>query len=415
MTEGLRSITGSLITIGDEILFGDIPNGNAHHIALQLRSRGFRLERMITVGDTEEEIIKTLTQSHRESEFMIITGGLGPTDDDRTNDAVSRAFNRKLLPDPGYTQWLKDRLAKRGRSWSEEVEKMAHIPEGATKVGVGMAGYFLEHRKVPCYFLPGVPHEMKTLLTEFVIPDLEERFPERLVQVKEIVRIQGFFESELNRRIKTLDLAQFGVEIGYLPHDAEVRLTLLAAAESASSAQRLIAEVERQIIGVIGKEHVIGRNEETLERVIGEKLKRRAWRLAVAESCSGGLVARKITLVAGASDYFERGLVTYSNDSKEDLLKVPGAVIARHGAVSEEVALAMVRGLRNGAKVQVALATTGIAGPTGGSDEKPVGTVFVACATPECEEVERHLFSGNRELIQERTAQAALMLLWRSL
>ena len=224
MTEGLRSITGSLITIGDEILFGDIPNGNAHHIALQLRSRGFRLERMITVGDTEEEIIKTLTQSHRESEFMIITGGLGPTDDDRTNDAVSRAFNRKLLLDPGYTQWLKDRLAKRGRSWSEEVEKMAHIPEGATKVGVGMAGYFLEHQKVPCYFLPGVPHEMKTLLAEFVIPDLEERFPERLVQVKEIVRIQGFFESELNRRIKTLDLAQFGVEIGYLPHDAEVQI-----------------------------------------------------------------------------------------------------------------------------------------------------------------------------------------------
>ena len=221
---------------------------------------------------------------------------------------------------------------------------MAHIPEGATKIGVRMAGYFLEHQKVPCYFLPGVPHEMKSLLAEFVIPDLEERFPERLIQVKEIVRIQGFFESELNRRIKTLELAQFGVEIGYLPHDAEVRLTLLATAESASSAQRRIAEVERQIIGVIGHEHVIGRNDETIERVIGEKLKRRNWRLAVAESCTGGLVARKITLVAGASDYFERGLVTYSNEAKEDLLKVPGDILARHGAVSEEVALAMVRG-----------------------------------------------------------------------
>ena len=415
MGEELRSINGSLITIGDEILFGDIPNGNAHHIALELRARGFRLDRMVTVGDVEEEIVKVLSQCHRESDFVIISGGLGPTDDDRTNDAVVRAFNLKLALDHGYSQWLKERLARQGRSWSEQVAKMAHMPEGAIKLGVGMAGYFLLHEKVPCYFLPGVPHEMKSLIAEFVIPGLEKQFPKRLMQVKEIIRIQGFFESELNRRIKTLDLADAGVEIGYLPHDAEVRLTLLAAAESVTTAQRRIAEVEKEIIGVIGQEHVIGRNDETLERAIGSKLKARNWRLAVAESCTGGLVARKITLVAGASDYFERGLVTYSNEAKEELLKVPREVIAGYGAVSEEVVLAMVRGLRAEARVEAALATTGIAGPTGGSAEKPVGTVYLACATPEREEVEGHLFSGNRELIQERTAQAALMLLWRSL
>lgn len=411
----VRTISGSLITIGDEILFGDIPNGNAHHIAFELRARGFRLGRMITVGDVEEEIVEVLSQCHRESPFVIISGGLGPTDDDRTNDAVARAFSLKLELDPGYSQWLRERLARQGRVWSEQVAKMAHMPAGAVKLGVGMAGYLLEHQKVPCYFLPGVPHEMKSLLAEFVIPDLEQRFPDRLMQVKEIIRIQGFFESELNRRIKTLELGQSGVEIGYLPHDAEVRLTLMAAAETVSGAQQRIAEVERQIIGVIGEEHVIGRNEETLERAIGSRLRVRNWRLAVAESCTGGLLARKITLVAGASDYFERGLVTYSNQAKEELLGVPRELIAGHGAVSEQVALAMVRGLRSKAKVPVALATTGIAGPTGGSEEKPVGTAYVACATPDREEVERHLFAGNRELIQERTAQAALMLLWRSL
>jgi len=415
MADKLRTISGSLITIGDEILFGDIPNGNAHHIALELRARGFRLDRMITVGDVEEEIVKVLSQCHCESDFMIITGGLGPTDDDRTNDAVARAFNLKLALDPGYSQWLRERLARQGRSWSEQVAKMAHMPEGAIKLGVGMAGYFLLHRGVPCYFLPGVPHEMKSLVAEFVIPELEERFPERLMQVKEIIRIQGFFESELNRRIKTLNLDDTGVERGYLPHDAEVRLTLMAAAESREAAARRITEVEKQIVEVIGQEYLIGRNDETLEHAIGSKLRARKWRLAVAESCTGGLVARKITLVAGASEYFERGVVAYSNEAKEELLKVPRELIASYGAVSEEVVRAMAQGLRAQSGVEAALATTGIAGPTGGSEEKPIGTVYLACATAEGEKVEKHLFSGNRELIQERTAQAALLLLWRSL
>ena len=370
---------------------------------------------MITVGDVEGDIIETLSRCHRESDFMMITGGLGPTDDDRTNDAVSKAFNIPLALDQGYTQWLKERLARQGRSWTEQVAKMARIPEGSIKLGIGMAGYFLEHQNIPCYFLPGVPHEMKSLLAEFVIPDLEQRFPHRLVHVKEIIRIQGFFESELNRRIKTLDLTQSGVEIGYLPHDAEVRLTLLASAESRTTARSRIVQVEEKIIGVIGQQHIIGRNEESLERVIGARLRARNWRLAVAESCTGGLVAKKITAIAGASDYFERGLVTYSNGAKEELLNVPRDLLACHGAVSEQVALAMVRGMRGEAKVDAALAITGIAGPTGGTEEKPVGTVFIACLTPEREEVEGHHFSGDRQLIQERAAQAALMLLWRSL
>ena len=415
MAKELRSIRGALITIGDEILFGDIPNGNAHHIALELRARGFRLDRMVTVGDDEDEIVKELSRCHQESAFLIVTGGLGPTDDDRTNDAVARAFNRNLVLDTGYAKWLRERLASQKRPWTEQVAKMAHMPEGAVKLGVGMVGYFLEHQNIPCFFLPGVPHEMKSLVAEFVLPELAERFPERLLQVKEVLRIEGFFESELNRRIKTLELSHAGVEIGYLPHDAEVRLTLMAAAESVAEAERRVAEVEEQLIGVIGREHLIGRNGETLERAVGTRLRARNWRLALAESCTGGLVARKITLVAGASDYFERGVVAYSNQAKVDLLKVAADVIARHGAVSEEAARAMVRGIRAEAGVEAALATTGIAGPSGGTDDKPVGTVFIACATPDREVVAEHHFSGSRELIQERTAQAALILLWRNL
>jgi nicotinamide-nucleotide amidase len=278
-----------------------------------------------------------------------------------------------------------------------------------------MAGYFLEHENVPCYFLPGVPHEMRFLLAELVIPDLEKRFTNRLISVKQVLRIHGFYESELNRRLKTLGSETFGVEIGYLPHDAEIQLTLMATAESERDALARIKALEGQIIPLIGSQHVFGRNEETLEKVIGEKLRAQSWRLGIAESCTGGLVSRKITSVPGASDYLDRAMVTYSNEAKEELLDVPGELIADHGAVSERVALAMARGIRSQARVEAALAVTGIAGPTGGTEEKPVGTVYIACETPKHREVEKHLFTGDRELIQERAAQAALMLLWRSL
>jgi nicotinamide-nucleotide amidase len=415
MTEPLRTVFGSLITIGDEILFGDIVNGNAQHIAVELRAKGFRLERMATVGDEVEEIVKTLSLCHHQSQFLIVTGGLGPTDDDRTNAAVCRAFNRPLLLDPSYTMWLEERLAKTGRSWSDQIAKMAQMPQGALKLGIGMAGYFLEHENVPCYFLPGVPHEMKTLLADLVIPDLEKRFPHRLACLKQILRIQGFYESELNRRIEALNAEDSGVEIGYLPHDAEIRLTFLATAETESLARSRIEVLEEKIVALVGQEHVIGRNQETLERIIGDKLRAQKWRMAVAESCTGGLVSRKITTIPGASDYFDRGLVTYSNEAKEMLLKVPKELIASYGAVSEQVAMAMAEGLRQQAGVDAALAITGVAGPKGGTEEKPVGTVFVACATPRQCEVEKLRFTGNRDLIQERAAQAALILLWRSL
>jgi nicotinamide-nucleotide amidase len=233
--------------------------------------------------------------------------------------------------------------------------------------------------------------------------------------LKETLRIEGFYESELNRRIDAIDTEKTGVEIGYLPHDAEIRLTFMAAAETESIARSRIEALEAKIITLIGPEHVIGKNDETLERVIGEKLRARGWRLAVAESCTGGLVSGKITAIPGASDYFDRGLVTYSNEAKEGLLKVAKELLANHGAVSDQVALAMARGLRDEAGVEVALAITGIAGPTGGTEEKPVGTVFIACATPKQCEVEKYSFGGNRELIQERAAQAALIQLWRSL
>ncbi|MEM5786744.1 MAG: nicotinamide-nucleotide amidohydrolase family protein [Syntrophobacteraceae bacterium] len=415
MTNVTPEITGTLLTIGDEILLGDIPNGNAHHIALELRARGFRLDKMITIGDAEEDIAEHLSKCIDKTSFLIVTGGLGPTDDDRTNAAVSKAFKRPLIINAYYSQWLRRRLAEYGDDWSREVERMAELPEGAVKLGLDMAGFFLLHGKVPCYFLPGVPNEVKYLLSRIVIPDLEARFPKRCSYIKHIVRIQGLMESEVNRRLRSLESLNLGVSIGYLPQGRENWVTILASAPDEEQCRTLVRQAEEKIISLIGAGNVSGRNDDCLEKVIGRSLRERGWKLAVAESCTGGLLSRKIAAIPGASDYLDRAVVTYSNQAKMDLLDIPEALLNQHGAVSVEVAAAMAAGARKRANVEVSAAITGIAGPTGGSPEKPVGTVFISCIMPGKQVVEKFLFGGTREQIQESAAQGALALLWKLL
>lgn len=415
MDERPPEISGSLLTIGDEILLGDILNGNARHIALELRNRGFRLDRMITVGDREEDIVSSLVLCLADSRFIIVTGGLGPTDDDRTNAAVSRAFDRPLVADEAYVGRLKERLAERGQAWSNEVAKMAELPAGAVKIGMDMAGFFIDHGNVPCYFLPGVPGEMKFLLSEVVIPDLDRRFPRHSAYLKEVVRVQGMVESEVNRRLRDLDCRRIGVEIGYLPQGSENWVTLFSVAASEEECRTRIGKVREEVVARLGEKHISGRNDECLEKVVGEKLRERGWRMAAAESCTGGLLSTRLTSIAGSSGYFDRAFITYSNQAKQDHLGVSEEMLRVHGAVSEPVALAMAEGACRGARVEVALGITGIAGPAGGSAEKPVGTVYIACVTPTEKRVEKHRFEGVRESIRQSAAQAALLLLWRVL
>ncbi|GLI35638.1 CinA family nicotinamide mononucleotide deamidase-related protein [Desulforhabdus amnigena] len=414
-TQKTSEIVGSLLTIGDEILLGDIADSNSHYIAWELRARGFRLGRIITVGDQVEEIVEMISHCLLKSRFLIVTGGLGPTDDDKTSAASAIALGVPLVTHLDYRKWLEERLAQRGRDLSPEVARMADLPEGAVKLGQGMAGFFIEHQGIPCYFLPGVPHEMKTLLAELVIPDLEKRFPLRTRCMKRVIRVQGLLESEINQRLNDLDAREMAVEIGYYPQGRENWVTLFSTGESEKDCLERIDAAEAKVVARLGAERISGRNEETIEKVIGRQLLAKKWKLAVAESCTGGWVAKRITAVAGASDYFDRGFITYSNRAKMELLKVPGDLLESHGAVSEPVARAMAEGARLQAGVNVALAITGIAGPTGGTPEKPVGTVFISCATPEETLVEKHFFRGSREVIQESAAQTALVLLWRTL
>lgn len=415
MAREARSIRGTLVTIGDEVLFGDILNTNARYIAMELRAKGFLLNRMITVGDQHDTIAATLLDAIKDTHFLVVTGGLGPTDDDRTNAAVAEAFGRRLELHTEYTAWLEARLKSMGRSWNAHLEKMATLPAGARKIGWEMAGFFLEHESVPCYFLPGVPHEMKDLMRAHVLPDLQARYPNRLFYVKRTLRVVGFYESELNGLIERVATEPGFKEIGYLPHGGEIRLTLLGAGASEEEALCRVEDLEASVVPLLGSHHIVGRDEETLEGAVGEALRRLGWKLSVAESCTGGLLARKITSVPGASDYFERGLVVYSNRAKTEMLAVPEGLIREHGAVSGPVAEAMARGLHRLAGTEAVLAVTGIAGPSGGTEEKPVGTVFVACLAGDFSGVKRFHFKGDREQIQERSAQAALIWLWRIL
>jgi len=407
-------ITGTLLTIGDEILLGDIPNGNAQHIALELRARGFRLDKMITIGDIEDDIVEHLGRCLKKSHFVIATGGLGPTDDDRTCSAVSRAFQRPLVCNSAYAIWLRDRLSQRGVEWSKEMERMAELPAGAVKLGFNMAGFFVLHDDVPCYFLPGVPNEMKHLLEKDVIPDLEARFPDRCAYIKHILRVQGLLEAQVHNKLRLLDPGE-GVDIGYYPQGRENWVAIFAAAPNEEACRTLVINADKNITALIGARHISGRNDDCLEKVIGHYLRERGWGLAIAESCTGGLLSRKVSAVPGASDYLDRAFVTYSNRSKMELLGVSEGVLSARGAVSEEVALAMAEGALREAAVEVSAAVTGIAGPTGGTPEKPVGTVFIACVTPMGKKVEKYSFGGTREQIQESAAQAALVMLWELL
>lgn len=292
---------------------------------------------------------------------------------------------------------------------------MAELPEGAVKLGMDMAGFFMLHDGVPCYFLPGVPNEMEHLLEEAVIPDLETRFPNRCAYLKHIVRVQGLPEIEVNSRLRGFDPGREGVDIGYYPHGRENWVSIFASAPDEGACRALIKSAEDKIIALIGACHISGHNDDCLEKVIGRCLRGCGWRLALAESCTGGLLSRRITAVAGASDYLDRGYVTYSNRAKTELLGVSEELLRTHGAVSEPVALAMAGGALSRAGVEIAVSITGIAGPTGGSPEKPVGTVYIACVAPTRKVVEKYSFGGTREQIQESATQAALVMIWKLL
>ncbi len=408
----VREVRGEVISIGDELITGKVGNSTAAFAARKLTEHGFTIHRITAIGDDPETIRESLEQALGRSDFAIISGGLGPTDDDITNEAVSAGLGIGLKFQPSIFKRVMERA---GRLYSEEMgRKIASLPEGAKELNPqgNAAGYLLIHHRVPLFFLPGVPDQMEDHLVTRVIPWLENHFPHRPAILSTTLITFGLNETEINRRFLELDVD--GVEIGYYPRHPEVHVVLTARGKDRDQAASILARAADRAGELIGP-HLVSDSGESMEEVLGKTLAARGMTLAVAESCTGGLIASKITGVPGSSRWFDRGVVTYSNRSKQELLGVEKATLERFGAVSRPTALEMVRGILDRSEADCAIAVTGIAGPSGGSKEKPVGTVYIAVALGGQRLVHRFSFDGGRREIQLATAITAMDWLRRIL
>ena len=401
-----------IIAIGDELTSGRILNTTSSFAARKLFEAGYDIYAMNTIGDAPSLIGEALKQALGRVDAVLVTGGLGTTDDDLTNEAVSKALNRPTMPNLEILANIRSHLDEITASPVGRLEKLAWLPSGAEALNPRsrMAGYLLLHEDKPIFFLPGIPCQMQQLLIDEVLPKLSTWHENhRLATYQRIFRIFDLPETEVNRRIETLDL-NADVHIGYYPVFPEVHLSLIVRDKKNNNAQRLFQSSCKAVNTVLG-DSIYGCDRESMEKVVGKLLLDNKLKLAVAESCTGGMICQRLTNSPGSSAYLLGGVVSYSNSLKTIYLEVSSALLESHGAVSREVAEQMAVGVRAKSNADIGLAVTGIAGPEGGSIEKPVGTVYIAIATPEENWVTKFHFHGDRNQIREITAQSGLDLI----
>jgi nicotinamide-nucleotide amidase len=408
-----------IVTIGTEILLGHLVDTNSAHVAGVLADHGVDVYAKHSVGDNAERLALMLEGALERADGAIATGGLGPTVDDVTKDAVARAVGRKLVLHEPSLRAIEERFRQFARPMAENNRRQAYLPEGCVVMENphGTAPGFIAVRDdgkfVAC--MPGVPREMRPMLGEHLVPWLVERFGLREAIYTRTLHTVGIGESDLDRRVEDLFRTLENPKIAMLAHGGRVDVKVMAKADSPERAAAMIEPVAAELRKRIGSGYY-GDDETTLPGAIVQALARRGLTLGLAESCTGGAIADEIVSTAGASAAFRGAVVAYANEAKTALLDVPEDTLATAGAVSEEAAVAMARGARRRLGVDVALATTGIAGPSGGTAEKPVGLVWFALALGDGEmETRRLTFPGSRADIRERATVAALGLLWRRL
>jgi nicotinamide-nucleotide amidase len=407
---------GEIIATGTELITGQVADLNTHYVARRLFEAGLAVARLTTVGDQTPLIREVLDQALARSQFIIITGGLGPTADDVTLPAASLALNRRLVVHTGLLDHIKRCLGERQIPWEERYVSLALIPEGAQLLDPGCTacGFAVNHGDVRLYFLPGVPQEMRSLFDNIVLPNLLDWAAPEEFWVRRHLRLFGISETQLQGIICRLPEFQPGVTVGYYPDFPETCLSLTVRGIDRAALNATLDRLTAGLAQEVG-DALLGADAATLEELVGRELKARGLTLAVAESCTGGLIGDRLTNVPGSSDYFLGGVVSYSNAAKQDLLRVPAEILAATGAVSPETAREMAQGVRETFHAALGLAVTGIAGPSGGSIEKPVGTVYIGLATGEGADVWHYKFSGTRTQIKTLTAETALDRLRRKL
>lgn len=408
-----------VITIGTELVLGHTVDSNAADLGRALAAVGGEIARRTTVRDRPEEIRAAVAEALDRTGFVLITGGLGPTRDDVTKTVVAGLMGKRLVLDPDLLRGLEARFKRAGRPMPDINRTQAEVPEGATVLanprGTAPGLWLEDDRGRVAILLPGVPSEMRGLLVDEVLPRLVQRQAGGLRVVRSrVLRTTGVPESALAERIGPIEEEIAPLTLAYLPSADGVDLRLTAWGLEEAEAEALLAGAARKVQSMLG-EHYYGDEQTDLAAVVLDALRRGRHRLAIAESCTGGLVAGRITAVPGASDTFIGGVVAYADVVKTAALKVPIETLQAHGAVSEETVRAMAEGAQRIFSADCTIAVTGIAGPGGGSPEKPVGTVWMAARvhTETC--VAKRVFPGDRDEVRRRAAQAALDLLRRQL
>lgn len=404
----------TIITIGDEILIGQIVDTNSASISRKLNAAGITIAERLSIGDTAEAITEAVTRAMERTNVVIITGGLGPTKDDITKHTLARIFRSELVYNEAEGEHVRALLERRGIEFTDLNRGQAMLPACCTPLhnahGTAPGMWFDTPQGGVVVSLPGVPFEMEHLMDDEVIPRLKARFELKAIVHRTLIT-RGIPESILAARIAEWeDALPTHLHLAYLPAPNVVRLRLSAYdVEDAATEKEITAQFDtlRTIIG----DNIVGYEGSTVEQQIHDILTSRGEKLAVAESCTGGTIASKFTAMAGASAYFMAGVVSYSNEAKHDILGVTWESLNSYGAVSEQVAREMAEGVRRVSHADYAIATTGIAGPGGGSKEKPVGTVWMAVATPtKTIAVMRNSGTDRSQIISRASAYAIEML-----
>ena len=400
-----------IITIGDEILIGQTLNTNAAYIGSRLIELSIDIKKTSVVGDNETQILNEFKTCFNENDLVIVTGGLGPTHDDITRQCILKFFNTELVLNEEVLKDVKSIFTKRGRQITKLNEDQALVPKIAkvirNKLGTA-PGIWIEKDNKIFIVMPGVPFEMKEMMSSYVLPNLKEKLgkPE-FVKTRLILQTTGIPESFLFERLGNLDELLNGAEMAFLPSQFGVKLRITVKDKSIDASNNRLTEIEQKIRNKVGR-FVYAKGEETLEEVVGRLLKERELSISIAESCTGGNIANLLTNISGSSDYFERGVVSYSNGSKVEMLQVDEDIIQNHGAVSPEVAEQMSKGIKSISCTDLGLSVTGILGPTGATEGKPVGLVYISLCDNKTSIVKKFLFGEDRLLNKQRATQAAL-------
>ena len=408
----MQAVNAEIIAIGDELLYGQIMDTNSHWISQELDAVGVRVVRKTTVGDNRTDILTAFEEASKRADLILITGGLGPTQDDLTKPLLAEYFGCEIVEVPEAVAAVSAYFTRRGREMTLLKTLQGHLPTCCTYVPneVGTApGMWFEQKG--CYWMsmPGVPHEMKKLVKDFVLPKLSQVFDLPVIYHK-LIKTAGIGESWLADLIKDWENAlPAHIRLAYLPSLGHVKLRLTAFGTNKEQLQQEVAAQIQVLLPQIGK-YVYGYDEETLETALGKLLKNAGKTIALAESCSGGYVSHLITTVPGSSAYFQGAVVPYHNAFKEGILGVKSETLSSHGAVSEATVAEMAEGVRDLFNADYGLASSGIAGPDGGTPDKPVGTVWIACAGPEGVETRKLQLTQDRMLNIQLTGVALLNL-----